>query len=394
MPLNLPLLAFKRSICLYANEKMIMDRDKPQQKDSNIRLITDIQQVDHSIRRNNCSLSVPLKYARGILFAVTCGFQLSAGSVNAADDLWDLKTVEDVSRLKISFHSAIAQYRRIGARQSRTRDGWVESGIWEAEDQSGKSQVLIFIASLYHNAFTNKDIRDIRSLAKTFSGSSYLDFGERGTLTSGSGDMDYIFYRASRQSCVFVRKYWSDPELTSDIIQLTSTYGWVAGSNFIYVSYCGTGGADLQLKDMNVLFGGIEAKELYWPENMFGSVGSLYGDNLEKGSESASQVTRLTGTYSAEITGNWRHAFMLDDPSHEVRIVQSGVEVSGTVGSNNVKIWGYVEGNEIIFNWLGPSSRSGTGKWIIEDGGRELKGNWSTGHGIDASGTWNLQKLE
>ncbi|MGD8351206.1 MAG: hypothetical protein PVI79_18310 [Gammaproteobacteria bacterium] len=368
-----------------------MTQDKPPQKCLNDRLIAENQQADRSARRSYGSISVWHKNARGILRAFACSCLFLAGSVAAAEDLWDLKPIDDASQLNVSFHSAEAQYRRIEAQQSGTREGWVESGVWQAQAQSGKSQVFILVASLYDKAFTKKGIRSLRSLATTFSGSNNLAFGEQDTVASTSGDIDYVLYRASGQACVFMRKYWSDPELAADSDQLTAALGWVAGSNFIYVNYCRNGNADLQVKDMNTLFAGIEARKLYWPDDMFGEVGSIYGEDPGKGPVVATQIG---GRYSSEVTATGINpGFWIKQLGSTLIILnQENSNISGTFG-NAGRIWGKVVGDTISFDWFGGAGSTGVGEWKISTDGFRLQGSW-TNHSRNSSGTWNLERVD
>ena len=105
-------------------------------------------------------------------------------------------------------------------------------------------------------------------------------------------------------------------------------------------------------------------------------------------------ATNFSGTYISSITGNWHFAFTLDGPTPEVNLEQNGSEIKGSFGSHGGKIWGVIEGDAVSFNWLGLGTRGGTGKWIFKRGSDDIEGNWSTSYGIDATGTWNLKKIE
>jgi len=102
----------------------------------------------------------------------------------------------------------------------------------------------------------------------------------------------------------------------------------------------------------------------------------------------------ITGTYESHITGNWRQALALDEPTTVVRLEQNGNEIKGSFGSKGGKLWGYLEGSVVNFTWQGTSTRSGTGQWRMTNDPDSLEGSWSTGFGIDMSGTWDLIRLE
>lgn len=194
---------------------------------------------------------------------------LIAGCVTDEGSFWDLKTVHDYNQLNIEFRSDEAQFLRTAAKRNQNKDGWVESSTWQADDDSGESQVWIYIASLYNKAFMKKDIRDMQNLVRRLSGDSYLEFGRQDSFNTDSGELEYIYYSASGQPCVLIRKYWSDPELSADVGQLDATFEWIAGSNFIYAYYCKSSGPDLEKQDLEMLMQGITASDVYWPESMF-----------------------------------------------------------------------------------------------------------------------------
>lgn len=213
---------------------------------------------------------------KGILTAVICSCSLIAGCVTNEGSYWDLNTVSDFNQLNIVFTAGEPRFLQVAAKRNRSGDGWIESGTWQADDEAGKSEVWVYLASLYSKAFNKKHIRDIENLARRVSGDSFVEITGQGRISSNSGPIDYAFYRASGQPCVLIRKYWSDPDLSGDVDQLNATFGWIAGSNFIYARYCRPSGADLQRQDMKLLFNGIKAKAVYWPDDMFVSAGEAF----------------------------------------------------------------------------------------------------------------------
>lgn len=205
----------------------------------------------------------------GILLAIIFSCLLIAGCVTDEGSFWELKKEQDFSQLNISFHADEIPFERTEARRNRTGDGWIESGNWQAEESAGKSNIWIYVVTLYHKAFMKKDVRDMENLAKRLSGDSYLDFGRQDKIDTNTGELEYIYYRASGQPCVLIRKYWSDPELSADMGQLDATFAWVAGSNFIYAYYCKPSGPDLGKQELDLLLRGISATAVYWPDDMF-----------------------------------------------------------------------------------------------------------------------------
>jgi hypothetical protein len=199
------------------------------------------------------------------LTAMLCSCLFIAGCANSESSYWDLMDVTDTSKLTVQFSSADVEYQRVSAKRNHDVVGWIESGTWRAAD---KSEVWVYIATLYDKAFQKKGIVDMQSLARRLSGDSYLEFTNEGEIPSNSGDIDYVFYRASGQPCVLIRKYWSDAETSADASRAIALL-WVAGTHVIYAYDCRPSGADLTLGDMQRLFDGIEAKDLYWPGDMF-----------------------------------------------------------------------------------------------------------------------------
>ena len=101
----------------------------------------------------------------------------------------------------------------------------------------------------------------------------------------------------------------------------------------------------------------------------------------------------ITGTYTSNITGNWKHLLSLEGPQPEVGLKQNGSEITGSFGDNG-KIWGDIKGNTIRFEWFSSESRSGRGKWSFEPGNSGIVGTWDHGHSLGSAGKWNLTRLD
>lgn len=182
----------------------------------------------------------------------------------------ELESTSDDSKLYVSFSAPGIDYERSVSRINRSAIGWIETGTWQASGESGVSEVEIYLAALYDGrAFRKSDVPDLRVLARRFSRSGAPSFGKQGELSTESGTVEYVFFRRNAETCALVRKYWSDPELTSDLIQLTSSFEWVAGQNVIHATDCRPGREDLGLDDLDRLFDGIDARNVYWPDSMF-----------------------------------------------------------------------------------------------------------------------------
>ena len=199
------------------------------------------------------------------------GFLLLAGcATTPLQEFGQLEETNDETKLYVSFSAEGADYRRMFSEINRAAIGWIEAGNWRAEVDGGFAEVRVYIATLYDGkAFQKKSIREIRTLARDFSRLSAPEFGARGKINTESGPVEYIFLRSDSRACVFIRKYWSDPELRSDIIQLTGTFHWISGQSMIYASDCRPDKESLQLTDLKRLFDGIKAKNLHWPDTMF-----------------------------------------------------------------------------------------------------------------------------
>ena len=194
---------------------------------------------------------------------------LSACVTNVTRDLWALQPVTDTSKLNISYKSWNSDIRRTVSKFNQTREGWVEEGMWKKEEGEADVTVWIFVASLFTRVFTTEGIVDLRRMVNQYSGNGYVELGEQGVIKSGTGPVDYIFYRNSGQACVFVRAYWSDPELEGDKDLLPDAHDWMAGTSFIYTYYCRSEGGDLSLSQMNAFLDGIDLRNVYWPDDKF-----------------------------------------------------------------------------------------------------------------------------
>ena len=116
---------------------------------------------------------------------------------------------------------------------------------------------------------STKSVKEMRERARQFAPAGSLDFGDQGELNTNSGPVEYVFYRTVARACVFIRKYWSDPDTQGNVVN--PLFAWVAGTSVIYATYCKPGAEDLQFIEINLLFNGIKARNLYWPNNMFAS---------------------------------------------------------------------------------------------------------------------------
>lgn len=222
-----------------------------------------------------------MTYANRIIYrllsVVMFSCSLALGCASNQKDFGELRNAEEGEKLYISFEVPDADYRRTLSLINRTVIGWVESGTWIASSDSGGARVKIYVASLYDGrAFKKDTVIDMRSVARNFTSSTNLDFGEQGVIKTTSGDIDYLFFRQNSLPCMLIRKYWSDPELQSDLIQLTVTFEWVAGSSVIYAVSCQSGSRDLEPGDLNLLFNNMTVENLYWPSDMFGPVGGAF----------------------------------------------------------------------------------------------------------------------
>ena len=198
-----------------------------------------------------------------LLLAVSC-------TTTKLQKFGELEKTTDESRLYISFDAPGVDYRRSVSRINRSAIGWIETGTWRATGEAGESQVEIYLAALYDGkAFGKDSVLDMRTLARRVSSSGSPSFGEQGELNTESGTIEFLFFRQDAATCVLVRKYWSDPKLASDLIQLTSSFEWVAGQSVIYATDCRPGREELRMNDLNRLFNGIEARNVYSPDSMF-----------------------------------------------------------------------------------------------------------------------------
>ena len=205
---------------------------------------------------------------KDLLALVVGGSLLTAGCATDQGNYWDMKKVRDFDNLNLSFRADGTSFERTAAERNQSRTGWIESGTWRADRDGDRATVWVFVATLYDKAFMKKNIRKIQDVARSVSGDSFLEFGSDGRIKSNSGDIDYVFYRASGQPCVLIRKYWSDPRLASDMLRAVALE-WVAGTHLIYAYHCRNSGPDLESGDMDILFDGISARNIVWPEDMF-----------------------------------------------------------------------------------------------------------------------------
>ena len=202
------------------------------------------------------------------ILAAVFGWLLIAGCATEQGNYWDMRSVYEFDDLNINFRADDFVFTRVGAERNQSREGWIESGTWQADIEGGKATVWVYIATLYDKAFKKDGVRKMRDVARSVSGDSYLEFGGEGSVSSNSGDIDYIFYRASGQPCVVIRKYWNDPRLSADVLRAVALE-WVAGTHLLNAYHCRDSGADLEMEDLQLLFDGITATELVWPRDMF-----------------------------------------------------------------------------------------------------------------------------
>lgn len=338
---------------------------------------------------------------RAILRLVAFGFigcLVAAGCASGQKEYGTLERAGENDELYVSFDAAAANYRRTVSEINRTNIGWTEYGTWMASNDTGVAVVNIYLATLYDGrAFKKKGVQELRAVARDLSGLTNLDYGAEGTIDTNSGPVEYVFYRQSGRPCVFIRKYWSDPEMQSDLIQLTGTFGWIAGTSFIYASDCRAGDNDLQLQDLNRLFNGITATNLYWPKDMFTSVdGTLGGGSLTSSDGPGSDVD-ISGSYVSEITSNSADIFPDEYRTIVITLKQDGNSIVGEDSTGEFKVNGSRNGNTINFI-TGEMAYSKckcnfiAGQWKISFDGSKLEGSWDRGAGF--KGKWNLTKIE
>ena len=303
----------------------------------------------------------------------------------------------DDSKLKVSFAAAGADYQRTASNINHSAIGWIENGTWRADTDAGLAVVKIYLATLFDGrAYQKKGVLELKSRAIRFSGNAILDFGEQGIVKTNSGPIEYVFYKQSDRPCVFIRKYWSDPKLQGDINQLDGALNWAIGSSYILASDCRPGGDNLQLSDLNRLFNGITAKDLYWPSSMFKSVGGTLGGGSVR-IESSDFEIDISGTYVSDITTPHRYTFEKKDYDITITIKQVGNRITATDKSNTLKITGSIEGNTVKFQ-IPPNRISGytdkAGEWVVSPNGKTMEGFWGYYPKPNKTGRWNLTKIE
>lgn len=308
-----------------------------------------------------------------------------------------LESTTDESKLNVSFGAESTDYQRTVSNINHSAIGWIEEGTWRARGDAGVAVVKIYLATLFDGrAYKKKSVWELQSLAVRFSGNAILDFGAQGVVKTNSGPIEYVFYRQSGRPCVFIRKYWSDPEMQGDINVYTG-YSWVAGTSLIYASDCRPGGDDLQLEDLNPLLIGIKARNLYWPDSMFVSVdGTLGGGSVDSSDGPGSDVD-ITGTYASDITSNASDIFPNEYRKIVITLIQDGKSVIGQDSSGEFKISGTRNGNTISFltgemNYRKCKCNHIKGSWRIDGDGNGLEGTWDRGAGY--KGKWNLTRIE
>ena len=328
--------------------------------------------------------------ALGILLAFGC-------TTSPQQEYGQLESTKDETKLNISFSAEGADYERTVSEVNHTAIGWIENGTWRASSDVGVAEVNVYIATLYDGrAFKKEHVQDMRKLVRGFSSLGAPDFGEQGEVTTNSGPIEYVFFRRSNKACVFIRKYWSDPELAGDINQLHATLGWVAGSSVIYASDCRPGGKDLQLNDLNRLFNGITAKNLYWPGSMFVSSDRTLGGGTVGFGEGTGSDLDITGRYVSEITNNNQSYFKKKYRNLVITLNQDGNNITGTDESGSAIIEGNRNGDTIkfVFFYDKVSSFEVKGTWnVIADG--TMVGSWIIpGNTKNPSGNWSLTRIE
>ena len=221
-------------------------------------------------------------FSRRMLFAFVFGcFFIVGCTTTELGEYGVLETVEDPTRLNVTFRAAGTNYQRTTSEIGLSKTGWVEFGIWQSTEDANV-EVSIYMATLYRQAFHKKHVRELRVVARGLSGHNKLYFGDEGTIETNTWPIEYIFYRVGSQSCVFIRKYWVEPELSGDIIMVAPALDWIAGQNFIHASDCRPGFEHLQLSDLNRLFNGMKARNVFWPDDLFVSAdGVLGGKSIE-----------------------------------------------------------------------------------------------------------------
>jgi hypothetical protein len=103
-------------------------------------------------------------------------------------------------------------------------------------------------------------------------------------------------------------------------------------------------------------------------------------------------ITDISGTYTSKITGDNQRLAFQSVKYPEVKLVQNGNEITGSIDEGlGGLIWGRFEGDTIFYNWQEGGSPSGSGKWVVKPGSNEIVGYWS--HTWRGAGKWNLTKI-
>ena len=328
------------------------------------------------------------------VFVCCCLFPWSS----SADwsNFYDFKPVYDESQLRVSFYTSGPEYRRTESLQNSHQNGWAEFGTWQATEDAGVAEVRVFMVSLYGTyAFNKKNVQDLKSDVRDFLGQDRIDFGEQGVVKTNSGPIEYVFYKTSGQACVFIRKYWSDPRTASDASRATALK-WVAGTSLVQALSCLPGRENLQLKDLNLLFNGITAREVYWPDSMFASSDGSLGGGTTTGRYSNLDID-ISGTYVSDITSNSSSIFPKEYRKIVITFEQDGNNVIGKDSTGKFTVSGSRNGNYINFitgemGYHKCMCNHIAGSWRIVNDGKKLEGLWDRGAGF--KGTWNLTRVE
>lgn len=98
----------------------------------------------------------------------------------------------------------------------------------------------------------------------------------------------------------------------------------------------------------------------------------------------------VSGSYTSRITG-LPQSYMRRQNQKAVTLKQNGNKITGSFGSGGA-IEGTIEKDMIVFDWDGTYAR-GSGKWKIQDDGKEMVGSWlNFGGGRD--GKWDLIRTD
>jgi hypothetical protein len=120
---------------------------------------------------------------------------------------------------------------------------------------------------------------------------------------------------------------------------------------------------------------------------------------VESTSVSDSGVIDISGTYIADLSGHMPLLrSLVSRPKSKdrlgVTIVQNGNQITVTYDDGRGKMWGTIEGDTVMIEWIGHGGDMGNGKWTFNPGSNELSGNFDSGRYVNVPGQINLTKVE